>query len=235
MIVFEKSGIEFRYTHEGDLEKIDLVKLAKAIGHDRPGRAINSFRASIGLEPLPPYTSQYMAEEWEVFTYLGYSRTEKAIQFQIWVAKEVLPAVRKVGLQQLQVLAQLAESRDIAREDLLHDVDDEFLIQHNHYRLAGFFPPSHFYSPVDMFYAAAYELEYIDEEGELLEASAARHIPRFSGGDHLACGKWYAWDLEEGLKIAEYAKILDPRRVPRVGVQRLEPQAAQPQAAMDLI
>lgn len=143
-----------------------------------------------------------------MYLYTLRSRSSNAEIFQEWVAQEVLPTVRKVGIQAvkelevLQYIAQQPRNSGLTREELPHEVSDEFLLSNGLHWLTA---PSSFGVSVLAFYRAATELGYLDEEGELLKPEAAVFNAKYHNC-HTPSGKWYAWSEQDGATIARRAK-----------------------------
>jgi hypothetical protein len=208
----EKLNTELQVIEKNNELYFDMEEVAKGLGVRNPRDSVRHF-----LNKYPRVKTRAILgggrtyfNEGDVYLYTLRSRSEKAEEFQEWVAQEVLPTIRRVGLQavkELEVLQFIAQSREVPLvEELPHKVSDEFLIRHGLYRTLGYLPPSEFCT-VEKFYRAAIDLGYLDEQGELLDDSVAIWIPKYHNS-YTQCGKWFAWTQQAGADIALRAKQL---------------------------
>ena len=212
---------EITIVEENDQLLFDMEEVAKGLGIKSPKDSLRLY-----MDRNPKVKTRRIVvggrtyfNEGDMYLYTLRSKSEKAEEFQEWVAQEVLPTVRKVGLQAikelevLQFIAQQPRNSGLTREGLPHEVSDEFLLSNGLHWLTEYSAPSAFNVPLTEFYKAATELGYIDEEGELLKPETAVHNPKYHNC-YTPSGKWYAWSPQDGAAIALRAKSAQPVAVP---------------------
>jgi prophage antirepressor-like protein len=192
----------------------DMYEIAKILEYARPTTAVQDFMRRNAEDLIDDATfvvDPNNAPEWVVNMFLMKSKAVRAKEFQMWVYKEVLPTVRKMGwkaIQQYRVSAALANNYTIPKEELLRlapeEIVDEVIQEQNNYRQLGYLPASEFIkSSHKQFWAAAVRLGYISKEGEALREGLFC-APKYHN-PYLPSGKWFAFTQEVGERIAKAA------------------------------
>lgn len=188
----------------------DLYEVASNLGYVQPKRAIKDFIESNGdLLPVgaaAPSDNNYYVEG-VVHLFLLKSNMPRAREYQKWVAFEVLPAIRKVGLlavKELALLHAIRKGEVRNKEDALkiapQECFDSILASSDtFYRLEGFVAPSEIADTLGItlksFYSRLVSCGILDSSGELLKPGLAKHCSKYHNS-YTECGKWYAWSLD---------------------------------------
>lgn len=208
----EKLNTELTVATQKEELYFDLKQIAKGLGYARPDKAVYDFkRRNEGLleNGVTNTIGNNLAVEWVMYLFIMESNTQRAKDFLVWVSKEVLPTVGKVGLQAikelevLQFLAKCPRDQEISREDLPHEVSDQFLIDNNYYWLAGYYAPSTSGLTVASFYSRAQELGLMDNDGVVSDRDVAIPIHKYHNS-HTPKGIWYAWSQEAIDQVVAY-------------------------------
>ena len=188
----------------------DLHEVANNLGYVQPKRAIKDFIESNGdLLPVgaaTPSDNKYYVEG-VVHLFLLKSNMPRAREYQKWVAFEVLPAIRKVGLlavKELALLHAIRKGEVKNKEDALKIAPQECLdsilaSSDTFYRLEGFVTPSEIADTLGItlksFYSRLVSCGILDSSGELLKPELGRLCTKWHNS-YTECGKWYAWSPE---------------------------------------
>lgn len=202
----------------------DLYEVANNLGYAKPKRAIQDFYLkhfeSETVDPRVP--GQLLVEEWVLYLFLMESNAARAKEFKIWVCKEVLPAIRKVGLlavKELALLHAIRKGEVKNKEDALkiapQECFDSILASSDtFYRLEGFVAPSEIADTLGIrlkeFYSRLVSCDILDSRGELLKPGLAKHCSKYHNS-YTECGKWYAWSLDVVGLLSTSPKVKEPR------------------------
>lgn len=203
-----KTKLTVKEDEQGGL-LFDLFEVASNLGYDKPKRAIQDFyrRNSELFSVDPRVPGSPLVEEWVLYLFLMESNAARAKEFKIWVCKEVLPAIRKVGLlavKELALLHAIRKGEVKNKEDALkiapQECFDSILASSDtFYRLEGFVAPSEIADNLGItlktFYSRLASCGILDSSGELLKPELAKHCSKYYNS-YTECGKWYAWSLD---------------------------------------
>lgn len=209
LFINDKLNAQLNVVEQNDELFFNLYEVASNLGYAKPDRAIRTFLANnseIKIED-PGVLEGLLVEEWVLYLFLMESKALRAKEFKLWVAKEVLPAVRQVGIRavkQLAIAKRIKECPKITKVELAdegysQDLIDEAVESFGSYRQLGFLPLTEFIGATKHknFYHVATVQGFILDTGEI--------HPRFAhltwDGSHLFSskyinGKWYAFKQE---------------------------------------
>jgi prophage antirepressor-like protein len=184
----------------------DLYEVAKGLGYARPNKAVLDFVERNRLDLESVLTKDFdgsQAIEGLLHLFLIQSNTAKAKAYQLWVAFEVLPSVRRVGLKaikQMEIIQQIKSSPNLTLEELESLASKELILETldpaKYYRVLGFVAPSDVWGRrLHTMYDLLVSEKYLTPEGDLIRTDAAIHCPSYHNG-YLPNGKWYAWRPE---------------------------------------
>lgn len=188
----------------------DLFEVASNLGYDRPTTAIQDFIRR--NRDLLPDDATHVADnnyyvEGVVHLFLLKSNMPRAREYQKWVAFEVLPAIRKVGLlavKELALLHAIRKGEVKNKEDALkiapQECFDSILASSDtFYRLEGFVVPSEIADTLGItlktFYSRLVSCGILDSSGELLKPELGRLCTKWHNS-YTSSGKWYSWKPE---------------------------------------
>lgn len=212
LFINEKLNAQLTVKTVEDELYFDMYEIAKILGYADHRKAVQDFMRR-NIEDLEGAASCAAAlenaPEWVVNMFLMKSNAIRAKEFQMWVYKEVLPTIRKVGwkaIKRYEVSSALAKNYTIPREELLKlapaEIVDEVIQEQNNYRQQGYLPASEFTNgSLRAFWAAAIRLGYISKEGEALKEGL--YYSQKYHNAYVPSGKWYAFKKEVGERIAK--------------------------------
>lgn len=186
----------------------DLYEVAEGLGLRNTKASVGQFLKNnddlnVIIDDDNP--NSIFVDEGDMYLFALRSNSPKAREFQKWVAREVLPAIRKVGLLAVKELALLHAIRKVKnKEDALkiapQECFDSILASSDtFYRLEGFVAPSEIADTLGItlktFYSRLVSCDILDSSGELLKPGLAKHCSKYHNS-YTECGKWYAWSLD---------------------------------------
>lgn len=125
LFINEKLNAQLTIRELDDEIYFDMYEIAKILEYARPTTAVSDFYAR-NRDKIVQYVTtvgeMVSVPEGVVYLFLLQSKAKRAQEFQMWVAFEVLPTVRRVGLKaikQYAVPSALAKNYTIPREELL--------------------------------------------------------------------------------------------------------------------
>lgn len=191
---------------EGGGLLFDLNEVARNLGYSDANQAIYDFIKRNG-DLLPEAATcsidnKYYVEG-VVQLFLLKSSMPRAREYQKWVAFEVLPAVRRVGLNAVKELALLhainkreVKNLEQALKMAPKEIVDLVLASGPYYRIEGLMVASEIASELGIrlyeFYHRLEAAQILDSQGELLKPELGRHVNKYHNS-YTSCGKWYAW------------------------------------------
>lgn len=200
----------------------DLHEVASNLGYDRPATAIQDFLRRNG-DLLPDDAScvvdnKYCVEG-AVHLFLLKSSMPRAREYQKWVAFEVLPTIRKVGLKAVKELelTRALHTREITTKDQAlerydADVVESVLASGDYYRVEGFLTPSDIVRALRLgslegFYKRLIAAQILSDSGELLKPELGRLCTKWHNS-YTSSGKWYSWRPEVLDLISTTSKVV---------------------------
>lgn len=187
----------------------DLHEVASNLGYSDPNQAIYYFIRRNG-DLLPEAAScstdnKYYVEG-VIHLFLLKSSMPRAREYQKWVAFEVLPAIRKVGLKAVKELelTRALHTREITTKDQALEkydagVVESVLASGDYYRVEGYMVPSDIADKLNLslegFYKRLIAAQILSDSGELLKPELGRLCTKYHNS-YTSSGKWYSWKPE---------------------------------------
>lgn len=178
----------------------DLEDIADKLGYSRPKTAVQDFlkrNADFHIGYAAHVDGRKLYGEPVLYFFLMRSDSPKSLEWQKYVCSEVLPLVRKVGIKAIQELAAaklLNQNKHDPEllpqfEKLLGGSTEQFLLEHNGYRVLGYLPPSEVTE-----WSLSYFWKFIEEVG--IEEFDAIYVEKYHNSYTLD-GKWYAFKPDD--------------------------------------
>lgn len=202
----------------------DLHEVASNLGYDRPATAIQDFFRRNG-DLLPDYATcaadnKYYVEG-VIHLFLLKSTMPRAREYQKWVAFEVLPTIRKVGLKAVKELelTRALHTREITTKDQALELYEEEVVESvlasgDYYRVEGFMVPSDLADKLNLslagFYKCLIAAQILSESGELLKPELGRLCTKYHNS-YTSSGKWYSWKPEVLDLISTTPRVTPPQ------------------------